>query len=234
KKILRIQRVTVSTEYGDFYIDPVSNFGNALFTTKEYEPYMIKTFQKNLSEGESFIDIGANEGFFSIYASKLVGPRGKIFAIEPQERLHQIIQKNAELNQLSSFSLIKKAVSDSKGTTEIILGPDTNTGSSGFIPPVKYYSPRQSVETDTLLNIVNQTGMDTIDFAKVDVEGFEHEVILGSKELFRDKRITRIALELHGRYLESRGLNGQEIVDFLKECGYRQFEEYGNLVLSCE
>lgn len=233
KKILRIKRVTVRTQYGNFFVDPVSNFGNAIFTTKEYEPYMIKTFEANLSKGNSFIDIGANEGFFSIFASRLVGPKGKVFTIEPQDRLHAIIEKNVEINNLKNVTLIKKAISDQKGVTEIILAPDTNTGSSGFTPPVKYYSPKQTVETDTLLNIINQTGMDSIDFAKVDVEGYEYEAILGSKELFKNKRIKRLALELHPSVLESRGLDGKEIVNFLLECGYAETHVHGNQVFTC-
>ncbi|NET39535.1 MAG: FkbM family methyltransferase [Cyanothece sp. SIO1E1] len=232
KKILGIKRIVVNTGYGDFYVDPVSNFGNALFTTKEYEPYMIKTFKENLSAGESFIDIGANEGFFSIVASDIVGPTGRVFTVEPQERLQEVIEKNVELNRLKNVQIIKKAISDTKGETEIVLAPDTNTGSSGFTNPQKYYSPRQKVEMDTLENIFNDMGIDTIDFAKVDVEGFEYETILGSKQLFKDHRIKRIALELHPWVLGPRGLDGDDIVNFLKECGYKASNQYDNLVLS--
>lgn len=73
KSLLRIKRRVISTGDGKFYVDPVSNFGNTLITESCYEPEMVVALKNLLKEGDTFLDIGANEGYFSILASKLVG-----------------------------------------------------------------------------------------------------------------------------------------------------------------
>ena len=226
KKLLGIQRIEVNTAHGHFYIDPVSHFGNSLLKTQEYEPDLLKHIQEHLQEGDIFFDIGANEGFFSIVASTMVGATGKVYAVEPQERLQEVIHKNVALNSKENIQLIKKAISDRQGETEIFLAPDTNTGSSSLVNPHKYSVPTQTVQVDTLENILDELGIDTIDFAKIDVESFEYETILGSKPLFKNQRIKRIALEIHYYELMDRKLDSDDIEDFLEECGYRITKEY--------
>lgn len=224
--MLGIKRVVVSTDYGDFFVDPVSNFGNSLLTNQEYEPDLMGYIQKHLKAGDSFLDIGANEGFFSIVASKIVGSRGKVYTIEPQKRLQSIISENVNLNNSDNVRIVRKAVSDSTGSTEMYLAPDTNTGSTSLANPHKYSVPTQTVQMDTLENILDEMQVDSIDFAKIDVEGFEYETVLGSKQLFKDKRIKRIALEIHYYELIDRNLDSDDIENFLKDCGYSFLREH--------
>lgn len=67
---------------------------------------------------------------------------------------------------------------------------------------------------------------------KVDVEGFEYEVILGSKDVFETELIRNIALELHPAILKRRGKSSDEIVQFLLAGGYHVEEGHRNLFLS--
>ena len=226
KKLLGIKRTVANTTFGDFFVDPVSNFGNSLLSNQEYEPDLMAYIQKHLKPGDSFLDLGANEGFFSIVASNIVGPTGKVYTIEPQERLQEIITENIRLNNADNVEMIKKAVSDTKGTTEMYLAPDTNTGSTSLANPHKYSVPTQTVEMDTLENILDEQNIDTIDLAKIDIEGFEYETVLGSKQLFRDQRIKRIALEIHYYELIDRKLDSDDIQNFLKDCGYSFLREH--------
>ena len=59
-----------------------------------------------------------------------------------------------------------------------------------------------------------------IDLIKIDIEGFEYEAILGSKELFSQGRVRNIALELHDSTLFRRGKKMEDITRFLESCGY--------------
>lgn len=61
---------------------------------------------------------------------------------------------------------------------------------------------------------------------KIDIESFEYEAVLGSKQLFEGNIIENIALELHPNILEVRGKSGSEIVDFLYEAGYKENNKY--------
>jgi hypothetical protein len=67
---------------------------------------------------------------------------------------------------------------------------------------------------------------------KIDIESFEYEAVLGSKELFQTDLIENIALELHPDILESRGKSGTDIVEFLQSAGYKENKKYRNLILT--
>ena len=87
KRILRIKVRNVSTTFGQFQVDPVSFFGRALIENGEYEGEVAGAISDLLSDGQVFIDIGANNGYFSVRASQYVGGDGMVLAIEPQARL---------------------------------------------------------------------------------------------------------------------------------------------------
>jgi len=63
-----------------------------------YEEETTKLFTEILKEGMTVLDIGANIGYFSLIASRLVGDKGKVFAFEPYHETFSLLQKNIEAN----------------------------------------------------------------------------------------------------------------------------------------
>jgi FkbM family methyltransferase len=232
KKLLRIKREILNTDQGIFFIDKLSNFGSQLKLKGIYESDLKFTLDKLLKKGDTFIDLGANEGYFSIIAGKLVGNKGRVIAIEPQTRLQNIIHKNIELNKLSNIEIIKMVISDKKGKEIFNLSPDTNTGSSGVLKKQSYKVSQEIIDSTTLKELISQLKIKKIDLLKIDVEGSEYEVILGSKTLFESHIIKNIALELHPEFLKKRNLNINEITDFLYKIGYKINTDFKNLVYS--
>jgi len=232
KKFLGIKRELVSTSNGKFFADPVSNFGYALTSENGYEPDMIDSVERILKKGDVFLDIGANEGFFSIVASKSVGKYGKVVCIEPQSRLQSTILRNISENQLDNINLLQRAISDEIGTATLSLSPDMNTGSSGIFRTAKYKTPTEMVPQTTLSELFETLKMDSVKLMKMDIEGFEYEAILGSKELFEKGLIENIALELHPTILERRGKPESDITKFLEKHGYKKNLDYKTLIMS--
>jgi FkbM family methyltransferase len=187
-----------------------------------YEPDMAAAFDELLYPGGVCVDVGANEGYFSILASARVGPSGRVLAVEPQERLGPVIRENIRLNRASNIVLEPVAVSDRPGDGELFLAPDTNTGATGFTPSQRYRVPTQRVRTLTLAALLERHEIWHIDLLKLDIEGFEYEAILGSKEVFRAHRVKHLALEFHPRILEQRGRPVDHLTDFLLDCGYQR------------
>jgi len=220
KKRLGLERREVETPFGRFLIDPVSQFGNVLVSDEGYEPEMRRTLEMFVRPGSVFLDIGANEGFFSVLASRLVGPRGRVIAVEPQQRLDPVIRRNLELNACANVSLFSCAISDRRGGAELHLSPDTNTGSTALYQSTRYRLPRVTVPVTTLEDFLDQVELETVDLVKVDIEGFEYEAILGSPAIFESGRVRAIALELHPGPIASRGLEPSAIAQFLERCGY--------------
>lgn len=232
KRLLKIKREIIETKRGIFFIDKLSNFGYQLKEKGEYEADIRFTLDKLLKEGDTFVDLGANEGYFTVISGKIVGIKGKIIAIEPQTRLQDIINKNIELNKLSNVQLVQTVISDKNGQEKINLSPNMNTGSSGVLKKQRYLVPEEIVNSMTLETLVSKLELKKIDLIKIDIEGSEYEAILGSKKLLESHIIKNIALELHPEFLKKRNLEINDILHFLDETGYKVNKKFKNLVLS--
>ena len=230
KRLFRMSRIEKEVPGGRFSIDPVSVFGFALLTRGEYEPGMLATLRTWLRPGGTFVDLGANEGYFSVLAAHLVGETGRVLAIEPQNRLLPVIAENFRLNGVRNAAVAKVAVSDRSGSATLYLPPNTNTGGGGLDRATRYRVPTQEVTVVTLGDLLEQHGIAQVDLIKIDIEGFEYEAVLGSPDLFRQHRFKAIALELHPSALERRGKSGSEIEGFLTRAGYALDRRSGHAV----
>lgn len=232
KGLLRLERKLVETSHGKFWVDPFSNFGDELISQVNYEPEMTRTVTSILKEGDTFLDVGANEGYFSVLASRLVGETGQVISIEPQTRLQNVIFRNMLENQSFNIHVFQRAISDKENIVNLSLSPDMNTGSSGLLQLTKYKTKTQLVPQMTLESFLSLLNISKVKLMKIDVEGFEYEAILGSRKVFEDNIIENIALELHLSILEIRNRKPTDILDFLENCGYKKNNFYSNLVMS--
>jgi FkbM family methyltransferase len=197
KQVLRIKRRQATTRVGlTLNVDPVSHFGLEVMSTGVYEPAMTNFINTLLRPGDVFIDAGANEGYFSALGSKRVG-NGRVFSIEPQSRLIPVINANAELNNCTNISIHHLALSDSAGTLELHLSPDTNSGASSLFRSAKLLDNTEMVEAKTLDQFVSENHIEKVRFMKVDCEGAEKVIVEGALESLRTHRIEFIAVEFH-------------------------------------
>lgn len=230
KTVLGVRRIEVTTAAGIFWADPASDFGQRLLTVGEYEPELAATLLRLLQPGQVFADVGANEGYFSVMASRLVGARGRVLAVEPQSRLQPVLRRNFALNHADNVTITAAVVSDSIGVAELNLAPSMNTGATSLIRSTRYALRQETVPALPLAEMLARAGLTTVDLLKLDIEGWEYEAILGSREIFRDGRVRAITLELHPEHLEKRGLGIAPIMAFLQEAGFRHAPEYETLV----
>ncbi len=233
KRLLRVRRRGIDTLEGRFWIDPASFLGYDLLSTGKYEEYMCQTLRAILQPGHMFVDVGANEGYFCVLASRLVGDSGKVLAVEPQERLRSVIEENFRLNKVTGAVVDSHAISDKIQIGRFHLSPDINSGTSGLRRATRYRVPTQNVEIWTLTELLNRHEIEHVDLMKMDIEGFEYEAILGSQEVFAQRRIRHLALELHPWAMKPRGLESERITEFLERQGYRADKRLSNLVYTC-
>jgi FkbM family methyltransferase len=232
KRVLGIGRRPVGTPEGTFWIDPVSNLGLCLLRQGTYEPAMTLTVKRYLRPGGTFVDVGANEGYFGVIAAKAVGPAGRVLLVEPQTRLRPVLAENLRLNGIANVTVEESAISDTAGTDTLHLAPDLNTGASGLSRGTRYRVPTQQVRTTTLTELFAKHGVDRADLVKLDIEGYEHEAVFGSADLFRQRRVRALALEVHPPMLRRRGHDPAAILEFLAGCGYTADAKAENLVFT--
>jgi FkbM family methyltransferase len=236
KALLNVKRVDyqLPTQSISLSVDAVSDFGLRILETGHYEEYLEKILQNILQKGDFFIDLGANEGYFSIFASALVGTEGKVLAIEPQERLWSVITRNIMLNKCDNLQLIPYAIDTMEHFIEIILYPSINTGASSLVTTArnKLYK-RQTVKTRSLDDIIVANKLTTVKLVKIDIEGFEFIALKSAQESLKKKIIKYIALELHPIQLAQMGSSSQEVIDYLASFGYHPVNGHTEL-FTCE
>ncbi len=131
------------------WLDPGSNFGQILLTQGSYEPAMEAAIRGLLKSGDTFIDVGANEGYFSLVGGEAVGPAGRVIAVEPQARLWPVIIRNLSLNRRHNCTLAPYAVGVQEGTVDLILLPlhqqrghvRGQRGTENLLPPAEGNGP---------------------------------------------------------------------------------------------
>lgn len=161
----------------DLEIDTSDRSMSAGLLNGTYEEDELNFLKSTLQPGWIVLDVGANIGIYSALASKLVGPAGKVFAFEPLEGLHPILEKNLSKNHCSNVTLIKKAVGETSGQTVIYV--DQNRGSSSTLvtTPQPLNVPR------TTLNDFCQENQIQPNFIKIDIEGAELMALRGASQL---------------------------------------------------
>jgi FkbM family methyltransferase len=197
------RRTIVETDAGaKYFIDPLSNFGKSLIEDGRYEPETEHVLRDLLAEHDSFLDVGANEGYFSVFAASIVGPRGYVASVEPQSRLSEIIRINLALNGMQE-NIFQGALGGPKGASQqLYLSPSLNTGFSNLS-----VRPRFSRRSETV-NFIDPTevfgGRDTFALVKVDVEGFESEVVDSLLPFIEQGKIQALVVDYHASTLQAR------------------------------
>ena len=93
---------------------------------------MTKIIESFFKEGDTFIELGANEVCFPILAGKLCGSSGKIISMEPQKKLWNVINNNTFLNKLINIQILPYGIGSTKGEFLFQLYPTTISGASSF------------------------------------------------------------------------------------------------------
>jgi FkbM family methyltransferase len=241
KWFLRVQRTVHQLPNGlRLYIDPLSDFGLKLTNNEAYEELMTSKISSLLAKGDTFIDLGANEGFFSIIASKIVGNTGRVFAIEPQQRLWEVITKNASLNECGNVQILPYGIGATVGETIINLYSSLNTGASSFANEFnfkvsfpafrKWLYGQQHIYIQTLDHLTDIFPQH-IKLIKIDIEGFELEALKGAKNLLQAQRIQYLLVEIHHYTLQTMGQSEEELILWVKSFGYDVEQIAYNLLL---
>jgi FkbM family methyltransferase len=226
KWILRCRRVELLTSEGTFWIDPGSVFGVELARGRSWELHTLAAIKRLVGSGDTFVDIGANEGYFSVVASRCAGPAGRVIAVEPQTRLQMVLRRNISLNQGANSKVVPVTISDSAHPMQFHLTPDMNTGASGLTAFTRYRLPTQTTDCLTLSGLFDAFRIADGAVVKMDIESWEYEAVLGSRELFRAGRVRALILELHSTLLARRNRRAEDVTDFLNACAYECLPDF--------
>jgi len=178
-----------------------------------YEPHLTAVFERYCRPGMTVIDVGANLGYYSLLASGLVGPTGRVIALEPNSENCRLLLSSMRLNNVSNVQLLPVAADAAAGWAYY----STHVGSNGGLREAGdlLSHPGTVVPAFPLDDLVEGP----VAFLKMDVEGAEGRVVRGATRIIeRDRPI--VTTELKEEML--RRVSGSSVADYL---GY--FERLG-------
>jgi FkbM family methyltransferase len=168
-----------------------------------YELGIQDALKRELRSGDTFFDVGANAGFFTLVASRLVGPAGRCVAFDPAPANYDSIHEQIELNGLGErCAAVGKALGADVGRATFSFGADGSP--MGHLGDAARGERSTEVEVTTLDDAALAYG--TPDFIKLDVEGAEAQVLAGARRLLSGatgRPLPRWLIELHGPQCEA-------------------------------
>jgi FkbM family methyltransferase len=202
--------------------DSRSYLGRFLYYRGMYEDATMELLRAILREGMNFVDVGANIGLHTTIASYLVGPAGRVVAIEPQEEMCDVIRLNVKQNGLSNVSIVTTALGKNSGCGVLHQLYDSNPSAATMrLQPDEQSQSMTSVPVRTLTEVLESealTGGELV--VKIDVEGAELEVLAGAEAFFAARPPAVILLECVEHHLRRFGTTRRDVLDTLRALGY--------------
>lgn len=190
-------------------------------TPRNYRSADGEFLEKVLEPGGLVVDVGANIGMISIQSAKLVGPAGRVIAIEPNPRIISYCKKNIVLNGLENITPIQTAMGSEEGS--VLFNCDDCDDRSRVVSEGGIRVP-----LTTLDKIMEREPNRKIHLLKIDVEGFELSVLEGARESL--KRTQWLYIEVESQNYSQYGKKAQDVMTILDESGFDAFfcDEKGN------
>jgi FkbM family methyltransferase len=195
----------------------------SILSTGTYEDEISKLIHISLKPGEVALDIGGNIGLQSIRMAKCVGDQGMVYAFEPLSYLQEKFRNNMKLNKASNVKLFPFALSNVESEADFKISTNNWNQGTFSIKDTDGGSEIQHVFIKVADEIPDIKALNSLDLIKIDVEGFEYQVLLGLKHTL-EKHKPRIIFEYDSNYWQANGQNINDCYDLLNALGYTFYQ----------
>jgi FkbM family methyltransferase len=195
-----------------------------------------------LSPGDIFVDVGANIGLMSVYASGLVADEGSVFAFEPNPETARILHDNIDLNSCTNIEVSEYAVGKKPGKAMIYDNWDSNRGSASMIPPEgqaeeevptktgsyeveivalsDFFRGRPELKEEKQISHKERWTAGRVRKAQIikfDIEGYELEALEGARDLLYSEHPPILVVECSVARENTSGFTTDALWDFFTE-----------------
>jgi FkbM family methyltransferase len=187
-----------------------------------------KTLQilaRGLRPGDTFLDVGADVGTFTIPAALFVGETGRVIAFEPEAESFEHLQDNVSLNQLRNVRAFKIALGEESSEGRLYVGQRV---CPSLIAPDADHSAVGHAEVVQVANgdeLWNAEGLPIPQAVKIDVEGFEYSVLRGLRKTLSDPRVKLLLCEIHPHLLPE-VTSVEAVREFITSLGFTEAEVF--------
>ncbi len=194
----RVAMTFLTNGYRAFVDTRSHDVGIHLLHGGSWETHYTEAFKRMLRPGATVVDVGANLGWYPLVAAPIVGPAGRVFAVEPNPGLARLVQESVHTNGFMAWTQVYQvALSDAPGVVDLVYDPDMPGG--GVIRPATYAltyvrstaTRVAAVRLDSLL--AGHAG--PVDVLKMDIEGWEGVALRGMTEVLDRSPRMRMLIE---------------------------------------
>lgn len=224
---LRQPRVLTDKNGGRFILYPWMTLSLKKLITKSHYDDEFAAIDKLVKSGDVVFDVGANAGVMSVYISHLVGQTGRVRAFEPVGETYYLLKENLTLNRCENTQAENIALDSENGFKIMHCFEKNNSEWNSFgAPNFGGVTPSQEIkiQTITIDEYARKNNIERINFLKIDVEGFEREVLKGARQLLKQGRIDYISFEISKIPITAAGIVPREIFDLLAQENYLAYK----------
>jgi len=181
--------------------------------------------EKIVAAGDTVLDIGANMGFYTVFLSRLVGPKGLVVSVEPVDTTYRLLRHISRQLSLDNVRCMNLAVSDHPGKLTMEVPVNADGQEDYFLAKIvsgegDSRSRKVVVDVNTIDGLVAEGNL-RVSFLKIDVEGHELTSLKGAKALF-EKQQPALIIEVWGDP-DNKDQPGIHTFAYLKSLGYAPY-----------
>jgi FkbM family methyltransferase len=191
------------------YVDLRSPLGRGIFMKGEFDPNVFQPLRQVLRAGDTFLDVGANVGYYGMLALDVVGPSGAVHAFEIDERPLRCLRKTRNAQHLPNFFIHATAIGERTGTANFT--EERDSGHSHLTPD----PTARKVEMISLDDWWDRMGRPKVTAIKMDIEGAELAALKGARKLLTSQ-VPAIVCEAW----DNPDAALSEAASFLRQLGY--------------
>lgn len=169
-----------------------------LLLDKKREFEATEIIKEIIKPGYRIFELGANIGYYALLESKLIGEKGIIYAIEPEQRNFNLLQRNIQANQITNIETFNMAISDRNAEAPFYITPYSNLHS--MIKPKSGPYDTIMIKTQTVDDFLHDKG--EINLIRMDIEGYEYNALKGMDKTLVNNRQLQLFIELHCNVLK--------------------------------
>ena len=192
--------------------------------TGRYEPHETALLRHLLRPGNTFLDVGANWGYFTLVAAHLVGPTGRVLSVEADPRACRAVGANVDKNGLRTVQIFNVAASDSAGSLwfQEYEREARDSGNFGVAQSTLIVEEGRRLEVTArpLDDVLDEARVDRVHVLKMDIEGGEAKAIVGLTRRLSSHRVDYVSMELHPYHLRDLGTSVAAVIVSMRAYGY--------------
>jgi FkbM family methyltransferase len=197
-----------------------------------WEPQLTRFVSRRLRPGDTFVDVGANVGYFTLLASRLVGPSGAVVAVEASPTTYQELRGSLNLNgQPQNVRPLNVAVADREGRVPLFRGPPWHPGLASMFSELEGDLAKEpalefecEVAARRLDDVLTPVEADSARIVKIDVEGAEARVVAGMGGLLeRGRPDLEVVVEIGPERLARQGTSAGAVIREFEQAGFHAY-----------